>query len=271
MNDLVIASTEADSGAVAAVEQHHAELAGALALRVQAVVATASSGDAAGALAAAGDLVGWCERELVPHAGAEEQAMYPAARARPEGRLLVEGMLAEHAVITGLVREIAAAREPVRAAAAARALQVMFEAHLGKENDLVLPLLAAARDVSVADLLAGMHELLGGHGDRNGHGHAEDEEQGERGGGCGGHTCSCGEEPAAGYPELDARAVPHAIRHATIFGALDAVPSGGGLVLVAPHDPVPLLAQVEQRAPGRFSVDYLERGPAAWRVAFVRD
>jgi uncharacterized protein (DUF2249 family) len=88
--------------------------------------------------------------------------------------------------------------------------------------------------------------------------------------GCGGHTCSCGEVDGPGYPELDARTIPHAIRHATIFGALDAVPADGGLVLVAPHDPLPLLAQVEQRSPGAFQVDYLERGPEAWRLSFVR-
>ncbi|HJR39204.1 MAG TPA: DUF2249 domain-containing protein [Nocardioidaceae bacterium] len=73
-----------------------------------------------------------------------------------------------------------------------------------------------------------------------------------------------------GYPELDARVVPHAIRHATVFGALDAIAPGGGMVLVAPHDPLPLLAQIEQRSPGVFEVEYLERGPEAWRIAFVR-
>ncbi|HET7326600.1 MAG TPA: DUF2249 domain-containing protein [Nocardioidaceae bacterium] len=73
-----------------------------------------------------------------------------------------------------------------------------------------------------------------------------------------------------GYPELDARTVPHAIRHATIFGALDSVPAGGGMVLTAPHDPLPLLAQVEQRAPGVFEVAYLQRGPEAWRLRFRR-
>ena len=72
--------------------------------------------------------------------------------------------------------------------------------------------------------------------------------------------------PAAGPP----RARPHAIRHATIFGALDAVRPGGGLVLIATHDPLPLLAQVEQRTPGVFAVDYLERGPQDWRLQFVR-
>jgi uncharacterized protein (DUF2249 family) len=32
---------------------------------------------------------------------------------------------------------------------------------------------------------------------------------------------------ASALPELEARTVPHAMRHATIFGALDAAPSGG--------------------------------------------
>jgi len=42
------------------------------------------------------------------------------------------------------------------------------------------------------------------------------------------------------------------------------------MVLVAPHDPLPLLAQIEQRSPGAFEVRYVERGPEAWRLAFVR-
>ncbi|HET6166916.1 MAG TPA: DUF2249 domain-containing protein [Marmoricola sp.] len=89
-------------------------------------------------------------------------------------------------------------------------------------------------------------------------------------GGCGDHSCSCGEVDGPELPELDARTIPHAIRHATIFGALDAVAAGSGLVLIAPHDPLPLLAQVEQRSPGVFDVDYLERGPEAWRLRFAR-
>ena len=85
-----------------------------------------------------------------------------------------------------------------------------------------------------------------------------------------GHACSCGEADAPAHPELDARTIPHAIRHATIFGALDAVRPGRGLVLVAPHDPLPLLAQLEQRQPGVFDVEYLDRGPEAWRLLLVR-
>jgi uncharacterized protein (DUF2249 family) len=268
MDKVVIASNEADAQAAEAVEQHHAQMAGALGARVEALVAAAARGDEAAARSARVDLVGWCEDDLVPHALAEEKAMYPAAQARTEGRLLVEGMLAEHQTITGLVQRLRATEDPVRAAAAAKALQVAFESHLAKENELVLPLLVSDLGVSVAELLGGMHELLGGEGHDHDHGRGE-VEAGAHGHG-GGHACNCGEKDGDGYPELDARAVPHAIRHATIFGALDAVRPGGGLVLVAPHDPVPLLAQVEQRAPGAFEVSYLERGPEAWRVAFAR-
>lgn len=259
MDDVVIASTEADARAAQAVEQHHTEMAATLAARVEALVGAAAARYAEPAARARHELVGWCRQELVPHALAEERTMYPAAQARPEGRLLVQGMLGEHQVITGLVQLLSVTEDPVRAAATAKALQVAFESHLAKENELVLPLLVSAPEISVADLLGGMHELLGADA-----GH--DEEPGDKDG----HTCGCGESDGPGYPELDARAVPHAIRHATVFGALDGVRPGGGMVLVASHDPRPLLAQVEQRAPGAFEVSYLERGPEAWRLAFVR-
>jgi len=267
MNDLVIASTAADAAAATAVEQHHAQLAGSLALRVEGLVAAAATSNEPAARGALQKLVTWCRTELVPHALAEEKAMYPAAQARVEGRLLVDGMLAEHLVITGLVDELGLADDMVRAAAAARSLQTIFDSHLAKENDLVLPLLVAAPEVSLSDILDGMHELLGEQGERGEH---DDTAGGVAQSGCGGHTCTCGEVDGADYPELDARAVPHAIRHATIFGALDSVRPGEGMVLVAPHDPLPLLAQIEQRSPGAFNVDYLERGPDAWRLAFVR-
>ena len=265
MSHLVIASSEADAAAAAAVEQHHAELAGALAVSVERVVAAASHGDADSFTRAREELVGWCRTDLVPHATAEEQALYPAARLRDDGRLLVEGMLAEHAVINQLVVDLATASDSVRAASAATALRVVFDAHLAKENDLLLPLLVGAPDVSVADLIADMRaDLQAGKQIRTETDMATDEDA------HGGHSCGCGEVDGPGYPELDARAVPHAIRHATIFGALDAVRPGGGLVLVAPHDPLPMLAQLERRSPGTFAVDYLQRGPEAWRLRFVR-
>lgn len=83
------------------------------------------------------------------------------------------------------------------------------------------------------------------------------------------HECACGDHDAE-LPELDARVIPHAIRHATIFGALDSLAVGRGLVLVAPHNPLPLLDQLEARAPGAFEISYLDEGPEAWRLQLIR-
>jgi uncharacterized protein (DUF2249 family) len=264
MDDVVIASSRQDAAAVEAVKEHHAHLAGALTARVEALVSAAAEGRLVDAEAARQALVEWCRHDLVPHASAEEQALYPAAHRNPEGRLLVDGMLGEHRVITGLVDGVATGADPVRAAATGKALLVLFESHLEKENELVLPLLSADPDVAVAELLAGMHELLGADEP------ATTQETGTTQEACGGHSCACGEVEAPGYPELDARSIPHAIRHATVFGALDTLEPGGGIVLVAPHDPRPLLAQLEQRSPDTFTVSYLQRGPEAWRLELVR-
>ncbi|MFV0252552.1 MAG: DUF2249 domain-containing protein [Beutenbergiaceae bacterium] len=80
--------------------------------------------------------------------------------------------------------------------------------------------------------------------------------------------CGCAHEH--GTPELDARAIPHAIRHATIFGALDSLTPGSAMILAAPHNPLPLLAQLEDRAPGAFEISYVEEGPEVWRLQFTR-
>ena len=255
MDTVVIASSEQDAAAVEAVKRHHAEMAGTLGMLARRI---AAARDAETALEARDELVRWAERDLVPHALAEEKAMYPPAHEDTRARLLVDAMLAEHALVMGLVERLKTAGTQVEAAAEARALSVVFESHLAKENDQILPLLAEAPGVSLAGALEGMHE----------HGAAEASVPVAQGG-CGG-GCACGESDGPELPELDARSVPHAIRHATIFGALDAVGPGGGMVLVAPHDPLPLLKQLEGRAPGAFAVDYLERGPEAWRLRFVR-
>ena len=263
MNDVVIASNEADARAAEAVEQHHAEMVGALTLAVEGLTAAARGGQPAAAEERRLDLVRWCREELLPHALAEETTMYSAAAKMPTARLLIEAMLAEHRAIMALVAELAATSEPVAASGLARALRAVFEVHLAKENDRVLPLLVAAPEVSVAELLGGMHELLGGEvsGDEHGAPAAGHEA---------GHACTCGEADGPELPELDARSVPHAIRHATVFGALDGVRAGDGLVLLAPHDPRPLLAQLERRSPGVFDVDYLDRGPDVWRLRLMR-
>jgi len=255
--DIVVGSTEADLSAVEAIREHHAEMAGALGTRVSAVQLAARRGE--DAMLASADVVAWSRSELLPHAAAEEATVYAAAAERREARLLVEALVADHRVITDLVDRVAEATEATAAANAAAALEAVVLAHIAKENDQVLPFLAADPSVSVADLLGGMHHELGGHG----------QAAGQQQPGCDG-SCSCGEQDGPGDVELDARVVPHAIRHATIFGALDSLGTGTALVLVAPHDPVPLLAQLEQRSPGAFDVSYLARGPEAWRLRLLR-
>ncbi|MGC0142753.1 DUF2249 domain-containing protein [Pseudactinotalea sp. Z1732] len=82
--------------------------------------------------------------------------------------------------------------------------------------------------------------------------------------------CACGEHDGD-LPELDVRPIPHRIRHGSVFGALSAIGSGEAMVLVAPHDPKPLLAQIAEREAGSISVTYLEEGPEAWRLRLQRD
>ena len=88
-------------------------------------------------------------------------------------------------------------------------------------------------------------------------------------GGCAGGTCTCGKGDAA-TPVLDVRAIPAAVRHAAVHGALGAVAVSSSLVLAAPHEPTPLLTELEKLHPGDFVVSYVERGPETWLVKFTR-
>lgn len=259
MSELALASTAADAEAVESIEQDAAELAGALDARVSGLLEAARSGGDVDERRA--DLVGWCEDRLLTQLKAEESALYPAGTSIPEARLLVEAMRAEHDVIARLAGEVRTATLAVTAAAAAAALRSVVEGHLAKETDQLVPALAVAPEVALADLLGGMRDIQGVAATRSEPAPADHDHAG---------SCGCGETDGPGFPELDARVVPHAIRHATIFGALDAVRPGRGLVLIAPHDPLPLLAQVEQREPGAFEISYLQRGPEAWHLQFVR-
>jgi uncharacterized protein (DUF2249 family) len=84
-----------------------------------------------------------------------------------------------------------------------------------------------------------------------------------------GTACTCGEENSKRVV-LDARLIPHAIRHATIFGALDSLETGASVDLIVGHKPLPLLAQLEQRNPEMFSTEFLIEGTPEWVVRFTR-
>ena len=88
-------------------------------------------------------------------------------------------------------------------------------------------------------------------------------------GGCGGN-CACGES-AEETPVLDVRSIPHSIRHATVLGAVGSIAPEASILLIAPHDPLPLLREIDDREPGAFAVTYDERGPESWLVRLTRN
>ncbi|MHB9859103.1 DUF2249 domain-containing protein [Streptomyces sp. YIM S03343] len=290
MSDLTLSASPADATALAAAEEHHSHLAGELSGRVATLLAAADR-DAAAADRIRHGLVSFCDTQLLPHTAAEEATLYATARRTTDGRLLIESLMGEHGRIAALVDALREAGAPLTAASDARALQVLVEEHVAKENGLVLPLLAVMPGVDLAALLTDMHRAFEKEA---GAAEAAAAEAAmaraavpgwtepvqvapgsvalesvvpaprPAGGGCGG-GCTCG-EAEVDIPELDVRAIPHTLRHGTVFGALDAVPVGRSLVLVASHDPLRLLAQIEDRSRGHFTAQYLQRGPSAWRI-----
>lgn len=65
---------------------------------------------------------------------------------------------------------------------------------------------------------------------------------------------------------LDARTIPHAVRHGAVLGAVDQLKPGMSMVLVAPHDPLPLLEQMRERFGDRVGVDYESKQSQEVRV-----
>jgi len=261
--------------AVRAVINHHALLATDLDTHVEALLGLVETDQPLKATAARQELLDFVRREILLHARAEEQALYPPAAALPQGGPLVDGMLAEHQALTALVEEIAQTGERagclVRAAAAARAFAAVFATHLAKENTLILPLLVAA-DVSLPELLAGMHELLGAD---------TADADAEASGGCGCGGCGCGGDrdttaaaAAAAVLSVDARLdvrdVPHAQRHALVLSTVDALPPGQAVVLVASHAPRPVLAEIDDRFGGQIQAQWLQSGPDVWQIRLER-
>lgn len=247
-----LASSLSDAEAAETVVAHHARMSGQLRALVDTTLAAVSrDGEVQAAKAA---VLKYAREELLPHARAEENTIYAAAANDPSLSVLVEAMITEHAALLDVVNQLDEANTAGEVAAATGALWTLFTVHLTKENDLIVPRLAATSTVSLADLIHGLHELTG----------ATDSHEG-RGG------CNCGHEDDSVTPVLDVRAIPHAIRHATVFGALEVVPVGGGLILMAPHDPIPLLNQIKDRHQGAFTAIYREEGPETWQVELRRN
>jgi iron-sulfur cluster repair protein YtfE (RIC family) len=149
-----------EAAAILASRRDHASLSDSLDRRVEALLVAVETAPA-DIPEARRQVVAFCERELLPHALAEERSIYPVAATDGRTRLLIEAMTAEHRTIAELVEVVRYAVHPVRAAAAAEGVRVLFETHVAKEDSIVYPLVAAAPGLSLETLLAGMHEMLG--------------------------------------------------------------------------------------------------------------
>jgi hypothetical protein len=150
--------TLTDAEAAGAIREHHVELQDALRERVVALGHAVRAGQPHEPAQRA--VLAFLNAELLPHAAAEERSIYPAG-ARGLTALLVQAMLEEHRNLIAHVASLRESVEAIDAVANARVIQALFESHLSKENDLLLPALVADPSVSLGALLVGMHEILG--------------------------------------------------------------------------------------------------------------
>jgi len=81
------------------------------------------------------------------------------------------------------------------------------------------------------------------------------------------HVCNHS-TPEALYA-FDARGVAKRFRHAAIFGALEALMPGETMRFCNDHDPLPLLAQMQQRYGEQLRIEYRQREPGAIVIDFT--
>jgi uncharacterized protein (DUF2249 family) len=148
--------TTTETEAFEAMLAHHASLTDGVEHRFAALRSAVAAG--APYQARVADLVAYIADEVLPHALAEERTIYPAAARRPDLATTVDDMTSEHRQLTRLSEELARATHPEAALEAAGTLAPLFASHVDKENDVLLPRLAA--DGALAGLLGDMHGAL---------------------------------------------------------------------------------------------------------------
>lgn len=150
--------TMTDQQAADAIRDHHRQMQSDLRQRVEALVEAVRRGEPQTDAHRA--VLDYLDNELLPHASAEERALYPAGDTGPTA-MLVRSMREEHSFIIARVSAFREQSDAISAAASAAAILALFDAHLWKENELLIPALVADSTVDVVHLLEGMHELVG--------------------------------------------------------------------------------------------------------------
>lgn len=65
---------------------------------------------------------------------------------------------------------------------------------------------------------------------------------------------------------VNATEYPPHLKHKVIFETFEKLQPSEALLLINDHNPVPLHFQFEAMHPGKFTWEYIERGPATFRV-----
>jgi uncharacterized protein (DUF2249 family) len=148
---MTITATEAYE----AMRAHHRKLSTGLTVRADDVSSAVAAGEPHGPALAG--LIAYLAEEVLPHATAEEKAIYPAAASRTDLADMLGDMIVEHSTLSASGERLAATADGVAAAHLAQRIAALFAAHAAKENDVLLPALLADESVDLGRLLDGMH------------------------------------------------------------------------------------------------------------------
>jgi uncharacterized protein (DUF2249 family)/hemerythrin-like domain-containing protein len=152
-----------ETEAYRAILKHHTLLREEVERRVEVLRATseepgARPTDGAGYQEAVVGLAGFLDEEVLPHAAAEEQVLYPPA-ARDQLRTTVDQMVVEHRRLAELTEGLSSAGRASDPVARGADIAALFAEHVARENDVLLPRLLSDDGIDLADLLEQMQQL----------------------------------------------------------------------------------------------------------------
>ncbi len=128
-------------------------------------------------------------------------------------------------------------------------------------------------DVSTTPSESGCGCGCGGHGKKEQAAPTASAPESHGGCGCGDHGQGTAhvvsQDPAVREDELVIHSLPKVVRHALLFAAMDNLPLGASLIVVAPHQPVPLFNYL-QESESHYRVETIETGPVDWRYRVTR-
>ncbi|MCL4449080.1 MAG: DUF2249 domain-containing protein [Actinobacteria bacterium] len=255
-------SGQSDDEAFSAMLAHHKALVETARECVKALNVAIHEGDAYETTQS--EFITYFVDQVLPHAKAEEETVYPAAATQVGLGNLVERMIAEHRELEYQLKLLQQVTTPFDVMKVATHMVDLFEKHVNVENQQILPVLLNSDVNSLSEILSALHEhyelLCRSSGAVKTDGDIESE--GDKG--------NKGAREVVGPYVLDVRNLPPAQRHQTIFATFNGLAPLASFVLVNDHDPKPLYYQFNAEYTGEFGWEYLESGPEVWRVRIFK-